>query len=141
MSHKTEKPEEIYTDPELRQRLKDEIQKGEKGGKSGQWSARKSQFLVHEYEKAGGGYLNEKRTDAQKELHEWTEEDWTTSDDKVAIRGSQTERYLPREAWEKLSAAEKRAANGAKEKGAREGEQFVENTDAVQRVMKEIREK
>lgn len=141
MSHKAEKPAEIYTDPQLRQRLKDEIQTGDKGGKSGQWSARKSRLLVHEYEKAGGGYLSEKRTESQKDLHEWTEQDWTTSDGKVAIRGAKTERYLPREAWEKLSAAEKREANGTKEKESKHGEQFVENTEAVQRVMREIRDR
>ena len=43
-----------YTDPELRQRIKDEIVKGDKGGKPGQWSARKSQLLAHEYEAQGG---------------------------------------------------------------------------------------
>ena len=48
--------EDDYTEPELRARLKDEIKTGEKGGRSGQWSARKSQLLTHEYEAQGGGY-------------------------------------------------------------------------------------
>ena len=43
-----------YTKPELRERIKDRIMAGAKGAKPGQWSARKSQLLVQEYEKAGG---------------------------------------------------------------------------------------
>ncbi len=45
-----------YTKPKLREQLKDKIKNGGKGGKKGQWSARKSQILVREYEKHGGGY-------------------------------------------------------------------------------------
>lgn len=30
-----------YTDPELREEVKNEVQQGDKGGKPGQWSARK----------------------------------------------------------------------------------------------------
>ena len=136
---KTKHPEEIYTQPELREKIKDELMKGDKGGKPGEWSARKSQMLVKEYEAQGGDYLNDEKTDAQKSLHEWTEEDWQTSDGKVAIRGDdQTERYLPKAAWDKLSEAEKKAANLKKEKGTKDGEQTVEWTDAVKRVMKEL---
>lgn len=50
----------IYTDPELRDRLKEQIQAGDKGGKPGQWSARKAQLLAAEYEKAGGDYTKKK---------------------------------------------------------------------------------
>jgi hypothetical protein len=42
--------EEKYTDPELRERIKEEIKESDKGGKKGQWSARKSQLLTHKYE-------------------------------------------------------------------------------------------
>jgi hypothetical protein len=62
------KKDDNYTDPALRERLKEEIKAGDKGGKPGQWSARKSQLLAHEYEKAGGGYKNDKKTEAQKDL-------------------------------------------------------------------------
>ena len=131
---------ELYTDPELRERLKNELMASDKGGKPGQWSARKSQFLVKEYEKAGGGYTQSKRAESQKELMEWTDEEWTTSDGKIAIRGDHTERYLPREAWDLLSDKEKREANASKEEASEHGEQFVDNTDAVKRVMKQIKE-
>lgn len=45
-----------YTKPTLRKRLFNRIKAGTKGGKSGQWSARKAQLLASEYKKAGGGY-------------------------------------------------------------------------------------
>lgn len=45
-----------YTKPALRKRLFNKIKAGTKGGKAGQWSARKAQMLAKEYKKAGGGY-------------------------------------------------------------------------------------
>ena len=45
-----------YTKPELRKRLFREIKSGTKGGRAGQWSARKAQLLAARYKKAGGGY-------------------------------------------------------------------------------------
>ena len=45
-----------YTKPELRKRLFNKIKSGNKGGKPGQWSARKAQMLALAYKKAGGGY-------------------------------------------------------------------------------------
>lgn len=37
-------PKDKYTDPELRDEVKEEIHKGDKGGAPGQWSARKVCF-------------------------------------------------------------------------------------------------
>ena len=45
-----------YTKPALRKRLFEKIKAGTKGGKAGQWSARKAQMLAKEYKAAGGGY-------------------------------------------------------------------------------------
>jgi len=45
-----------YTKPSLRKRLFNEIKAGSKGGKPGQWSARKAQMLARRYKAAGGGY-------------------------------------------------------------------------------------
>jgi hypothetical protein len=45
-----------YTKPALRKRLFQRIKSGTKGGKAGQWSARKAQLLATEYKKSGGGY-------------------------------------------------------------------------------------
>ncbi len=45
-----------YTKPTMRKRLFNKIKRGTKGGKAGQWSARKAQLLASQYKKAGGGY-------------------------------------------------------------------------------------
>ena len=45
-----------YTKPTMRKRLFNSIKAGTKGGKAGQWSARKAQLLVNKYKKSGGGY-------------------------------------------------------------------------------------
>lgn len=110
-----------YTNPGMRERIKNRIMAGSKGGKPGQWSARKAQLLAAEYKKSGGGYSGGK-TKAQKSLSKWTGEKWRTSD------GSKSEgkkRYLPDKAWKALTPAEKRATNAAKAAGNRKGRQFV----------------
>ena len=45
-----------YTKPTLRKRLFYRIKAGSKGGRAGQWSARKAQMLARAYKNAGGGY-------------------------------------------------------------------------------------
>jgi len=45
-----------YTKPALRKQIFEKIKAGSKGGKPGQWSARKSQMLAKEYKAQGGGY-------------------------------------------------------------------------------------
>lgn len=128
----------IYTDPKLRDRLKDEITAGDKGGKPGQWSARKAQLLASEYEKAGGDYKNgkQKKTKSQEHLDSWTDEDWKTSDGKPADRDGGTTRYLPAEAWDKLTPAQKKATNTKKQAGSKHGEQHVANTTDAKKARK-----
>lgn len=45
-----------YTKPTMRKRLFESIKSGNKGGASGQWSARKAQMLAKQYKAKGGGY-------------------------------------------------------------------------------------
>ena len=47
-----------YTKPKMRKDLYEKIKAGSKGGKAGQWSARKAQMLAREYKAKGGGYTN-----------------------------------------------------------------------------------
>ncbi len=49
-----------YTKPGMRKRLFNEIKAGSKGGRPGQWSARKAQLLAKRYKAAGGGYKTKK---------------------------------------------------------------------------------
>lgn len=132
MSHGKPKDDDAgtYTDPELRKRLKEEIQAAGKGGKPGQWSARKSQLLVRAYEQAGGGYTHDgERTASQRHLREWGEQDWHTKDGDPGARGEDgTARYLPDAAWKLLSKAEREATDRPKRAA---DEQHVDNTDAA----------
>ena len=45
-----------YIKPALRKRIFNRIKAGGKGGKPGQWSARKAQMVAKAYKEAGGGY-------------------------------------------------------------------------------------
>jgi hypothetical protein len=121
-----------YTKPELRERLKNQIVQGSKGGKPGQWSARKAQLLALAYEKAGGGYSGSK-TDKQKSLSKWTKEDWGTKSGKPSTQGSKAtgERYLPKKAREALTSSEYAATTRAKRKGTSAGKQFVKQPPKI----------
>jgi UTP:GlnB (protein PII) uridylyltransferase len=111
---------------------------GSKGGKPGQWSARKAQLLATEYRKAGGGYRGGlKKT--QRSLKKWTREKWTTRDKKPAIRKGGTRRYLPAKAWNRLTPAQRRATDRKKILGSRTGDQFIKNTEAAQSASRSAR--
>jgi hypothetical protein len=130
--------EEKYTDPELRRRLKDEILQSDKGGKAGQWSARKSQILVREYEAQGGDYRTLENDEAARSLEEWEEQDWQTEDGSDRAReGKVTKRYLPKAVWDKLSASEKKEAERSKEEASKKGLQHVDWTPAIKKAMHE----
>jgi len=45
-----------YTKPGMRKQIFNRIKAGGKGGRPGQWSARKAQMMAKAYKKAGGGY-------------------------------------------------------------------------------------
>lgn len=110
-----------YTKPALRERIKKRIMAGSKGGKSGQWSARKSQMLVKQYEAAGGGYKKPKgRTKAQRSLTRWTGQDWQSAG-KNGV-------YLPKRAISALKATPEgrrklAKANRAKRRATSKGQQ------------------
>ena len=124
-----------YTDPELRDRIKAEITASDKGGKAGQWSARKAQLVAHQYEKEGGGYKHE-RDEQQQSLKQWGDEHWTTSDGEKAERPGGTTRYLPQQSWDALSPEEKTATNRKKREGSKAGNQFVPNTETAAKARK-----
>jgi UTP:GlnB (protein PII) uridylyltransferase len=69
-----------YSKPELRERIKDRVMAGSKGGKPGQWSARKAQLVAQEYKETGGGYKGGKG-EKQKALTKWGKEKWSTKDE------------------------------------------------------------
>jgi len=121
-----------YTKPVLRERIKNRIMASSKGGKPGQWSARKAQLVAQEYKKAGGGYSGSKTT-KQKSLSKWTKEEWGTKSGKPSTQGSKAtgERYLPKKARQALSAKEYAKTTAAKRKGTSQGKQFVRQPKAI----------
>jgi hypothetical protein len=129
--------EDKYTHPELREEIKEEIKASDRGGKQGQWSARKSQLLTQEYEKRGGGYKGEKG-ESQKDLEKWTEEEWQTREgDADARQDGETKRYLPKKAWENMSEEEKEETERKKREGSKQGQQYVPNTEEASQARKE----
>jgi len=121
-----------YTNPELRNRIKNRIMAGSKGGKPGQWSARKAQLVALAYKKAGGGYSGGKSS-KQKSLSKWTKEDWGTKSGKPSTQGSKAtgERYLPKKARQPLSSSEYAATSKAKREGMKKGKQFVAQPKSI----------
>lgn len=131
-----------YSKPELRKRIVASVKASSKGGKPGQWSARKAQLANQKYEQAGGGYSGPKTKD-QKNLSKWTSEDWRTKSGKPSTQGPKAtgERYLPAKAIKNLSAAEYAATSRAKRSGIKRGQQFVPNTPAARKAGAAARKK
>lgn len=119
------------TDPELWQQVKDEVTESDKGGRPGQWSARKAQLAVQEYKRRGGGYDEESGPDKEEtHLQEWTEQDWdTASGERSRDTG---ERYLPDKAREALSEEEYRRSSEKKRKDLGRGKQFSQQPADIQ---------
>lgn len=110
------------------------VKAGTKGGRAGQWSARKAQIAVARYKKSGGGYKGAKKK--SNSLSKWSKQKWRTSDGKPS-RGKK--RYLPDAAWRALSPAERRATNRAKAAGNRKGKQFVKQPKSIAKKVRRYR--
>ncbi len=107
------------TDPKLWDKVKEEVTQGDKGGKPGQWSARKAQMAVNEYKHEGGGYQGEKSPD--NHLVQWGREDWGTKSGEDS--GKTGERYLPKEARESLTDSEYKRTSDKKRVDTARGQQ------------------
>ena len=100
------------------------VKAGSKGGKPGQWSARKAQLATQRYQKSGGGYSGPK-TKAQKAQSKWTKEDWGTKSGKNSTQGKKAtgERYLPKAARGALSKKEYAKTSAKKRADTKAGKQ------------------
>ena len=115
------------TDPKLWDKVKQAVTESDKGGKPGQWSARKAQMATAEYKKEGGGYAGKKSED--NHLKQWTEEEWGTKSGKES--GKTGERYLSKKAREKLSDEEYAESTAKKRADTKKGKQFSKQPKAV----------
>lgn len=113
----------VKSDPKLWQQIKNKVQASNKGGKSGQWSARKAQIATKLYKEAGGGYKGKKTPSMS--LSKWTKEDWGY------VGKPKKSRYLPKKAREALTPGEKSATSRAKNQGTKKGKQFVKQPKKI----------
>lgn len=89
----------------------------------GKFSARAMQYAVKLYKERGGGYIG-KKTEVNS-LVKWTKEDWGYT----GAPGHS--RYLPKKAREHLTVGEKIATDRAKNKGTKEGKQWVKQPPRI----------
>jgi hypothetical protein len=114
------------TDEKLWEKVKKEAV-----NKMGGHSARAMQYAVKLYKDRGGKYIGQKRAD--NDLATWTRAKWQYAPDSKS-----KDRYLPKEAWKKLSKEEIRATR--KKKKGKMGE-WVENTEKAKRAAREATKK
>lgn len=105
----------------------------------GRHSARAMQLAGRLYREAGGGYRGP-RTAPQRSMARWTSERWTTATGEKACRktprGVRCDRYLPAEAWERLSPQEADATRRVKLRSPR---QYVANAPAAREAAREAK--
>ena len=110
----------MRTNEALWSRVKNEVQRGSKGGLPGQWSARKAQLAVKIYKDRGGRFKGPRGNNS---LHRWTVQKWMTKSGLPSLLTG--ERYLPEKAIKSLSSAEYSRTTRKKRMGMRQGKQFV----------------
>jgi len=86
---------------------------------------------------------------SQQDLKKWTKEEWMTSEthsnkkkgSSKEVKSDGNKRYLPKEAWSKLTPGEKSATNAAKAKGNKAGKQFVKQPKSAAKKAAAVRNK
>jgi hypothetical protein len=106
------------------------VKAGGKGGRPGQWSARKAQLATARYKKAGGGYKGKKSS--SNKLSKWSKQKWdyVSKGDKKKPK-SKRGRYLPESVRKSLSPAEKAATNRKKRAASAKGKQKAKYSKKV----------
>lgn len=90
------------SNPKLWTTLKNKVLREGKGGRPGQWSARKAQLAVRLYKDRGGKYRGNKTR--KNSLHQWTIQKWRTKSGLPSLLTG--ERYLPSRAIKNLTSQE-----------------------------------
>lgn len=118
------------TKPKLWKRIVSSVKSGSKGGRPGQWSARKAQIATARYKKAGGGYRGKKSS--SNKLSKWSKQKWdyVSKGDKKKPRAKRG-RYLPESVRKSLSKSEKAATNRKKRAASKKGKQKAKYSKKV----------
>jgi hypothetical protein len=99
----------------------------------GKFSARAMQHAVKLYKERGGGYFGVKSK--ENSLVKWTKEDWGY------VGVPKQSRYLPKKACEHLTVGEKIATDRAKNRGTKEGKQWVKQPKNIAKKTAKYRSK
>lgn len=125
----------VKRDPAKWKRVVAAVKRSAKGGKSGEWSARKAQRATALYKQQGGGYAGPKRK--SNALRSWTKQKWKYSAETEAQKTrSKRGRYLPTAAWNKLSKRDKQATNTTKRNATKRGRQRAQYMPSVAKAVK-----
>ena len=79
---------------------KKQVREVQKGGKPGQWSARKTQLAVKKYKDKGGGYAKNSAKSKNTSLGKWTRQRWRTKSGKNSVLGK---KQLVKDIYKELS--------------------------------------
>ena len=121
-----------YTKPTMRKRLFEKIKAGTKGGKAGQWSARKAQLLAKEYKAKGGGY----NVNGFKEKSKKSYESGLNKNGVLKVERNhqkQGKGMLPEKAIKALSASEYARTTRKKREDTKKGKQHSKQPKKVAR--------
>jgi hypothetical protein len=121
--------------PKLWESIVASVKRGDKGGKKGEWSARKAQLAVKMYKDKGGEYIGAKSK--SNSLVKWTKQDWTTKSGKPSLETG--ERYLPKKAIKSLTPKEYKETSLAKKKSLKKGEQFSKQPTKIAKKVSKFR--
>jgi hypothetical protein len=123
----------VKTNPLLWKKIVSQVKSSNKGGKPGQWSARKAQIAVKSYKKRGGRYSG-KRSKSNS-LHRWTKQKWRTRSGKPSIMGPKAtgERYLPVKVIRKTSRKDYDRSSRLKRRSIKRGKQYSRQTSKLRK--------
>lgn len=125
----------IRTDEKLWKKIKKQVQNSSKGGKKGEWSARKAQLAVKIYKQKGGKYKTSKKQ--SNSLVKWTKQKWRTKSGKPSLKTG--ERYLPEKAIKNLSNKEYKKTSELKRKALKKGKQYSKQPKKIAQKIKKFR--
>ena len=123
----------LRTNEKLWKKIVSSVRKSSKGGKPGQWSARKAQLSVSLYKKRGGGYKGKKSQ--KNSLSKWTKQRWRTRSGKNSVVGKNAsgERYLPSNVIKRLSKRQYDYTSSLKKKSKK---QYTRNSSSVRKAVR-----
>ena len=126
------------TKPALWKRIVSSVKSGSKGGRSGQWSARKAQIATARYKKAGGGYKGKKSS--SNSLSKWSKQKWdyVSKGDKKKPRKKRG-RYLPESVRKSLTKSQKASTNKKKRAASKAGKQKAKYSKTVARKVRKAK--